>query len=104
MVDHPQGLALNEACQKLFTLIARRELCHEGHDILAWMASNLTLKHGPQMTVGPDKDTANDKIDSIVAPLMALARGIMAPDDADPHTAERGIQTIDTGGYGSPQW
>ena len=95
MVDHAQGLALNEACQALFTLIAKRQLCHEGHEVLAWMASNLTLKHGAQLQVGPDKDHALDKIDGIVALLMALARAIVAPDEDEVYTAERGIQTIE---------
>ena len=62
-------------------MIAKRRLCHAGHDVLAWMASNLTLKCGPQQQVGPDKDHALDKIDGIVALLMALARAIVQPPE-----------------------
>ena len=93
MVNTPQGLALNEACQQLFTLIAQRTLCHEGHGVLAWMASNLTLKHGPQQQVAPDKAAAGDKIDGIVALLMALSRAITAPAEEVPY-ATRGILTL----------
>ena len=93
MVNCPQGFALNEACQTLFTLIAKRQLCHEGHDVLAWMASNLTLKHGPQQQVMPDKAAAGDKIDGIVALLMALSRAIVAPAEEFAYDT-RGILTI----------
>jgi len=93
MVNVPQGLPLNEACQQLFTLIAQQKLCHEGHGVLAWMASNLTLKHGPQQQVAPDKAAAGDKIDGIVALLMALSRATTAPAPVMPYS-ERGILTI----------
>ena len=93
MVNCPQGFALNEACQTLFTLIAKRQLCHEGHAVLAWMASNLTLKHGPQQQVMPDKAAAGDKIDGIVALLMALSRAIVAPAEEFAYDT-RGILTI----------
>ena len=95
MVDMPQGFQLNLACQRLFELIQLGTLCHGRHPVLDWMASNLVVRQNREQQVRPDKHAAAETIDGVVALLMALARAIVAPEEEDAYTAERGIQTID---------
>ena len=82
LTDQPQGWQLNEACGRLLELITERRLCHGQHPVLAWMATNLVIRHGrgPEGDrIRPDKQRAPDKIDGMVALIMALARAIVQP-------------------------
>ena len=42
--------------------------------MLRWMADNVTAKSDPAGNVKPDKGKSTNKIDGIVASIMALAR------------------------------
>lgn len=77
MVDTPQGFPLNEALRKLANLLALGQLSHGSHPVLSWMASNAVVRHGPNKTIRLDKETAADKIDGLVALVMAIDRGIV---------------------------
>ena len=79
MVNMPQGFQLNAACQRLFELIRLGTLCHGSHSVMDWMASNLVVRQNREQEVRPDKNAAAEKIDGIVALLMALARAITQP-------------------------
>ena len=80
MVDQPQGFQLNEATVRLQELVSEGRLHHSGDPVLAWMASNLVTRSGRYGEVRPDKDQAPDKIDGVVALIMALQRAIVEPD------------------------
>lgn len=76
MVDQPQGFQLNEALRFLSDIVVERRLCHGGDPILGWMAANTVVKHGRHGEIRPDKEKAPDKIDGIVALVMAIAGAI----------------------------
>ena len=46
-----------------------------------WMANNMVVRYDPNMNMAPDKGKAKDKIDGIVAVLMAL--GLAIRDNAE---------------------
>jgi len=52
-------------------------LAHGGDPVLLWCASNLVARHDGNMNMAPDKKRSADKIDDMVALLMAfgLAQG-----------------------------
>lgn len=75
-VDTPQGYALNEAIRTLEALVKSDMLCHGGDPILAWMVGNVAVKTGARGEVRLDKASAADKIDGVVALVMALDRAI----------------------------
>ena len=52
------------------------QLAYGGHPVLAWMADNVTVRQGPAGNVKPDKQNSTEKIDGIVALVMALDRAI----------------------------
>lgn len=81
MVPTPQGFKLNEAILKLEELLAAGRLCHGGHQVLGWMADNLVVKTGTKGDKRPDKPSSREKIDGMVALLMALDRVVRQPSD-----------------------
>lgn len=79
LIDTGQGFQLNEAMEHLLTLVKAGQLLHEGHPILTYAADNLVVRHGIRGEVRPDKPSAKDKIDPIVALVMALDRMLRTP-------------------------
>jgi phage terminase large subunit-like protein len=70
---YPQSFAaMNEPCRKLETMITNSELFHGGNPILDWMMNNsmVTINNNNQKRV--DKNKSTDKVDGIVAFLMAI--------------------------------
>jgi len=53
---------------------------HGGNPLLRWMVDNLAVVMDPAGNVKPDKANAGDKIDGVVALIMALARALAARD------------------------
>lgn len=75
VVEVRQGFkTLSEPTQALAALVAAGKLQHGGHPVLRWMADNLVVRHDPNANVAPDKARASEKIDAMVALIMALSR------------------------------
>jgi phage terminase large subunit-like protein len=73
VVAFPQTMAAMSAPSKeMERLISDGKLGHGGNPVLAWMASNVALMYGPNEQVKPDRTRSGDKIDGIVALVMAL--------------------------------
>ena len=77
VVPTAQGFQLNEATRRTLELIVDEELCCGGHPILSVMASNFVVRHGPEGKIRPDKDSSPEKIDGIVALIMAVDQGVV---------------------------
>ena len=50
------------------------QLAHGGHPVLRWMASNVAVTTDAAGNLKPAKDKSTDRIDGIVALIMALGR------------------------------
>lgn len=82
MIAIPQTHAgLGPAWREFEKLILDRKLRHGGHPILRWMAGNVETETDAQGNQKPSKRHSTERIDGIVALLMALARW-MANGDA----------------------
>jgi len=57
-------------------------LAHGGDPVLAWCASNIVARRDQNMNMAPDKKNSADKIDDMVALLMAI--GVSMTADAEP--------------------
>ena len=44
--------------------------------MLGWMMDNIFIKTGPVWNIKPDKEKSTEKIDGVVATIMALDRAI----------------------------
>lgn len=62
---------------ELERLLLAGDLQHGGNPVLRWMASNVTVRSDPAGNLKPDKEKSIEKIDGIVALVMALGRAIV---------------------------
>lgn len=75
VVEVRQGFkSMSEPTKELAALVASGKLQHGGHPVLRWMADNLVVREDVNGNVAPDKGRAADKIDGVVALIMALSR------------------------------
>jgi phage terminase large subunit-like protein len=58
--------------KRLLELVMTNEIGHAMNAILRWMASNVIVQMDPAGNIKPDKKKSREKIDGIVALLMAL--------------------------------
>lgn len=92
-IDTPQGFQLHEAITTLERLVSEGNLAHGGNPILAWQADNFVTRRGRQGEKRPDKPSAKDKIDAIVALTMALDRVIRRHESISVYETQ-GITTL----------
>ncbi len=95
MVEYRQGiLSMNEPTKMLLRLLKGTELRHGGNPVLRWMASNLSAKTDAAGNIKPDKEKSAEKIDGIVALIMALGRSLLGEKPKKSVYGNRGIITI----------
>jgi phage terminase large subunit-like protein len=84
MVPFGQGYASMSAPTKELVerLVPGKLLHHGGNPVLRWMADNLSVRMDPAANMKPDREKSADKIDGMVALIMALGRALVAePQD-----------------------
>jgi phage terminase large subunit-like protein len=80
MVPMGQGFqSFNAPMKLLLEMILRKEITHGGNPVLRWMAANTVAEVDPAGSIKPDKSECPDKIDGIVALIMALGRASVVP-------------------------
>jgi phage terminase large subunit-like protein len=80
VVPFGQGFASMAAPTKEFDKLLREGvLRHGNHPVLTWMAGNVAVIQDPAGNLKPDKNKSSEKIDGIVAGIMALGRAMVAP-------------------------
>ncbi len=79
-----QGYAsMSAPMKKLAELIVGQHIAHGGHPVLTWNAHNVVAVLDPAGNIKPDKSLATEKIDGIVALIMALDRATRHDPDPD---------------------
>jgi phage terminase large subunit-like protein len=63
-------------------LLLERQLHHGGNPMLRWQADNVVVRSDPSGNLKPDKDKSGNKIDGIVAAVMAIAP--IAEEETEP--------------------
>lgn len=83
LIQTGQGFAsMSGPTKELLRLIAAGKYRHGGNPLVRWQAGNLITRTDPSGNIKPDKARSSDKIDSIVAGIMALDRALRhAPTD-----------------------
>lgn len=77
--EHSQGVAsMNGPCKTFLRHIIDGKLAHGGHEILRWMATNVSVVKDAADNWKPAKDKSTGKIDGIVAAIMAVGRCVSA--------------------------
>lgn len=80
--------------KELERLVAESKLQHGGHPVLRWMAKNVAIEQNADGEIRPSKKKSNEKIDGIVALIMALDRVTRAAGDSGSAYEERGILSV----------
>jgi phage terminase large subunit-like protein len=81
MVAMRQGYAsLSEPSKEFERLVVSGKLYHGGNPVLRWMASNVARSEDPAGNIKPDKGRSREKIDGVVATIMAIARAGLSAD------------------------
>jgi len=95
LVQFGQGFASMSAPMKeLEKLILSHNLAHGGNPVLTWMADNLVARHDPAGNIKPDKEKSIEKIDGMVALIMALDRATRHEPPKRSVYEERGLETV----------
>jgi phage terminase large subunit-like protein len=96
MVEHRQGYAsMSEPTKNLGALVLSKKLAHLGNPVLKWMASNIVIKTDEAGNIKPNKNKSGEKIDGLVALIMALGRAAALGDGgASAYTEDRGVFTV----------
>lgn len=94
MVECRQGFkTLSEPSKDLEARIVEGKVKHMHNPILRWNAGNVVVDTDAAGNIKPNKSKASDRIDGIVALIMARSRSIVAKDD-NPYTGGRGFRSL----------
>ena len=89
VVPFGQGFAsMSSPTKELERMLLDKKLRHGGHPVLRWMATNVAVVQDPAGNMKPAKNKSTERIDGIVALIMAIGRAIagepgpsVMPDD-----------------------
>ena len=71
---------ISEPMKEFEALYLSGQLRHDGDPLLAWQAGNVVLRSTKTKAYYPGKERADNKIDGIVAAIMALSRALLHTD------------------------
>jgi phage terminase large subunit-like protein len=78
MVEFRQGFrSMSAPTRELEKLIVSRKLAHGANPVTRWMAANVAAAQDPAGNLKPAKDKSTERIDGIVAIIMALGRAML---------------------------
>ena len=92
MVPFGQGYKdMSPPSKEYYKLMMEGKIQHGGHPVLKWMAQNVVMRQDPAGNIKPDKEKSVEKIDGIIATIMALDRCIRHQKNDGSIYDERGI-------------
>jgi len=95
LVQFGQGyVSMNPPMRELERLILEHKLAHGNNPVLTWMANNLVVRTDPAGNIKPDKEKSIEKIDGMVALVMALDRALRHEPPKRSVYEERGLEAV----------
>ena len=92
MVEVRQGFkTMSDPMKRLLALVLDKKFEHYGDPVLTWEAGNVQAISDPRDNIAPDKKRSREKIDGIVAVIMAMQRIAEIPATGDSPYNKRGI-------------
>lgn len=77
LIDFGQGFAsMSAPTKELEKMVLSREIAHGDNPVLTWMISNAVVRLDPAGNMKPDKEKSVERIDLVVALIMALDRAL----------------------------
>jgi phage terminase large subunit-like protein len=85
MVEFRQGFrSMAAPTRELEKLIVSKKLAHGGNPVTRWMAANVAVAQDPAGNLKPAKDKSTERIDGIVATIMAIGCAMVAQKEPQP--------------------
>ncbi|WP_353065898.1 terminase large subunit [Arcanobacterium hippocoleae] len=97
VVPFGQGFKdMSPPTKELMKLVLEKRIAHGGHPVLSWMVDNIHVRVDPAGNIKPDKQKSTEKIDGVVALVMALDRAIRCGTDDGSSSVydERGLLVL----------
>lgn len=92
IVEVRQGYAsLSDASKELEKLVVERKARHGGNPVLRWQASNVVIQTDAAGNIKPAKDKSRERIDGVVAFIMAIFLSLRDVDSGPSVYEERGM-------------
>jgi phage terminase large subunit-like protein len=85
----------NEPVREFLRSLADGRITHDGDPVLTWQALNLTISRNPRDEWMPDKSDPKQKIDAMVAVLMAFSECLFAEKSKASVYESRGIVSVE---------
>ena len=86
MVEFGQGfLSMASPTAELERMLIGGELIHDASPLMEWQAANVVTEMDPAGNLKPSKRKSRERIDGIVASIMALGRAKVARGETAPH-------------------
>jgi len=94
MVQMRQGyVSISEPSKLLERMILSQQIRHAAHPVLRWQVSNVVLKADPAGNIKPDKQRSAERIDGVVATVMALGRAMIEVNNTSVYET-RGLRRL----------
>ena len=95
IVPFGQGFSsMSAPTKEFYRLLMEGQIIHGGHPVLRWMAGNVVIDTDPAGNIKVTKAKSKEKIDGIVAAIMALDRCIRQEGQSGSIYDERGLLMI----------
>lgn len=95
VVPFGQGFKdMSPPSKEFYRLMMAGKIIHGGNPILKWMAGNVVVRRDPAENIKPDKEKSPEKIDGIVAAIMALDRCIRHQIESESIYDERDLLVL----------
>ncbi len=82
---------MSQPTKQFEKLVLEGKLCHQNNPVLNWMAGNVSVARDAAENMKPDKAASTERIDGIVATVMAVGLASLAGEVAsyyDTHQLE----------------
>lgn len=94
VAEFGQGYAsMSAPTKELEALVLAERVDHGGHEVLRWCAANVAVETDAAGNLKPSKAKSTERIDGIVATVMALGRAMVQPSHKSVYET-RGVLTI----------
>jgi len=81
VVPYGQGFHdMSEPTKEMEKLIVGKQISHGGNPVLRWCANNVAVDTDAAGNLKPNKAKSTERIDGIVAGIIALGRALVSPD------------------------
>ncbi len=95
IVQMGQGFqSMSPPTKELERLVLERKYRHGGNPVMRWMVDNVVVRTDPAGNLKPDKQKSTEKIDGVVAGIMALDAATRAAPVRRSIYEERGMEVV----------